>query len=86
MIGVMDLSEYVKQQYGRAAELAKELCIPPILISQWSLGQRPVPIERCYPIEVATGGRVTRKDLRPDDWPAIWPELRAAAEGEEASA
>jgi DNA-binding transcriptional regulator YdaS (Cro superfamily) len=34
-----------------------------------------VPIERCVPIERATNGAVTRKDLRPDDWQEIWPEL-----------
>lgn len=29
----------------------------------------------CVLIERATGGQVTRKDLRPDDWQDIWPEL-----------
>jgi hypothetical protein len=27
------------------------------------------------PIEQATAGQVTRRDLRPADWGAIWPEL-----------
>ena len=71
----MKLSKYVQRRYGGAAALAKKLNIPPILISQWSRGIRPVPIERCFPIEVATNGIVTRKDLRPKDWAAIWPEL-----------
>jgi DNA-binding transcriptional regulator YdaS (Cro superfamily) len=26
-------------------------------------------------IERATAGAVTRRDLRPDDWGDIWPEL-----------
>ncbi|EPI3744643.1 transcriptional regulator, partial [Neisseria gonorrhoeae] len=26
-------------------------------------------------IEKLTGGAVNRKDLRPDDWHLIWPEL-----------
>ncbi len=30
---------------------------------------------RCTKIERATNGQVTRKDLRPDDWHLIWPEL-----------
>jgi DNA-binding transcriptional regulator YdaS (Cro superfamily) len=42
-------------------------------------GDKRVPIERCVPIERATAGAVTRKDLRPDDWAAIWPELAQAA-------
>lgn len=31
--------------------------------------------ELCVSIEQATNGEVTRKDLRPDDWERIWPEL-----------
>ena len=38
-----------------------------------------VPVEYCARIEQATAGAVTRKDLRPDDWQAIWPELAEAA-------
>lgn len=39
------------------------------------LNGRPVPVRRCAAIEAATGGAVTRRDLRPDDWHLIWPEL-----------
>jgi DNA-binding transcriptional regulator YdaS (Cro superfamily) len=34
-----------------------------------------VPIEHCAAIEKAAGRKVTRRDLRPDDWHRIWPEL-----------
>lgn len=46
-------------------------------IRQWQHGyadRRPSP-EYCVAIEQATGGKVTRRDLRPDDWMRIWPEL-----------
>lgn len=46
-------------------------------IRQWQHGyadRKPGP-EYCVAIERATGGKVTRRDLRPDDWAAIWPEL-----------
>ena len=46
-------------------------------IRQWQHGYAdriPSP-EYCVAIERATGGRVTRRDLRPDDWSRIWPEL-----------
>lgn len=33
----------------------------------------------CVAIEQATAGAVTRKDLRPNDWAEIWPELIDAA-------
>lgn len=32
----------------------------------------------CALAEAHSAGAVTRKDLRPDDWMEIWPELRAA--------
>lgn len=32
-------------------------------------------MDRCVAIERVTGGAVTRRDLRPDDWWLIWPEL-----------
>ena len=35
-----------------------------------------IPIVRCVQIEKLTNGAVTRKDLRPDDWHEIWPELK----------
>lgn len=44
-------------------------------VSEWKNGDRPVPIEKCVKIEQATDGLVTRRDLRPDDWHLIWPEL-----------
>ena len=32
----------------------------------------------CALAEAHSAGAVTRKDLRPDDWKEIWPELQAA--------
>lgn len=39
------------------------------------LKQGQVPAAHCMSVENATGGKVTRKELRPKDWQAIWPEL-----------
>ena len=46
----------------------------------WNWLNRPgyVPPEHCAAIEVATNGAVTRRDLRPNDWWRIWPELVTA--------
>jgi DNA-binding transcriptional regulator YdaS (Cro superfamily) len=52
-------------------------------IRQWRhgySGRIPSP-ENCVGLELATNNQVTRRDLRPDDWQLIWPELR---EGEHA--
>ena len=59
---------------GRAA-LALALGVSPSFVAQLISGARPVPAERCPAIEAATGGAVTRRDLRPEDWWVIWPEL-----------
>lgn len=62
----MTLLEYVNEARGRTSRLAQDLGVSPVLISQWSNGVRPVPVERCVPIERATGRAVTCEELRPD--------------------
>ena len=59
---------------GGQGKLAEILNVTPPAITAW-LSNRPIPVMRCVQIEQATNGIVTRKDLRPDDWDAIWPEL-----------
>ena len=41
-------------------------------------GYKPCGPELAVSIERESGGAVTRRDLRPDDWERIWPELSAA--------
>lgn len=41
----------------------------------WRSGKRRLPPEHCAALEAASGGRVTRRDLRPSDWSRIWPEM-----------
>lgn len=48
------------ENYIRKAVSAKQLLSPKL----------------CVQIEQATDGAVTRRDLRPDDWAQIWPELK----------
>jgi len=60
----MQLDNYVKLGRGKQMHLAKAINAQPQLVYQWANA-----------IERATGGVVTRKDLRPDDWWKIWPEL-----------
>jgi DNA-binding transcriptional regulator YdaS (Cro superfamily) len=51
-------------------------------IRQWQHGyakRKPGPAY-CLAIETATGGAVTRRDLRPGDWHRIWPDLAMKAE------
>lgn len=38
-------------------------------------GFRPAAPDLCVRVERESEGAVTRRDLRPDDWGEIWPEL-----------
>lgn len=63
---------------GSQSGLAKAIGAPPALVWQWVHGQRPIAAKWCIPIETATGGQVTRHDLRPDIFGA-GPEQEVAA-------
>lgn len=66
----------VADAVGGQAALANICGVTPQAVSQWVRGIRPIPVERCAAIERATNGVVTRRDLRPNDWHLIWPELK----------
>jgi DNA-binding transcriptional regulator YdaS (Cro superfamily) len=42
--------------------------------------RQPLRVALCVLIEHMSGTAVTRKDLRPDDWAANWPELAVLPE------
>jgi DNA-binding transcriptional regulator YdaS (Cro superfamily) len=69
----MELKTYLSPR-GRVNELAALIGVPAALMSQWKVGARPVPAERCPAIEKATAGAVRCEDLRPD---VDWAYLRA---------
>jgi DNA-binding transcriptional regulator YdaS (Cro superfamily) len=72
----MDLKTYLSSsERGTATKLAATLGVSTSYLSQMVSGISPISITRCVEIENATRKQVTRKDLRPDDWPLIWPEL-----------
>src|SRR5690606_33751767 len=66
---------------GGVSALARNLGVKPPTVSQCAKSERPVPVERCFAIERATKGLITRRDLRPDDWHEIWPELKRRQRG-----
>lgn len=47
-------------------------------LKQIGYGNRTASAETAARIEAASQGAVGRKDLRPDDWMVIWPELEVA--------
>lgn len=60
------------------SEFARRIGLSQSMLYQMIKGLRPVPEKICVRIERATAGAVTRRDLRPDDWADIWPELKEA--------
>lgn len=65
----MNLKKYLKQHGISQQEFARMLGIKTqAAVSQWLLKNR-IPAERVLQIEAATGGIVTRHDLRPDLYP-----------------
>lgn len=67
---------------GSQRALARALGISAVAIGQWGRAgpsARGVPLKQCVRIEQLTQGAVSRKELRPDDWLEIWPELEEVA-------
>ncbi|WP_186276366.1 transcriptional regulator [Burkholderia gladioli] len=72
----MDLKTYLSSlERGGASKLAEEVGVSPSFLSQMAAGSSAISPARCVLIERATGAVVSRRDLRPDDWRDIWPEL-----------
>ncbi|MCX7219807.1 MAG: YdaS family helix-turn-helix protein [Burkholderiales bacterium] len=71
----MNLSDYFTGARGRQTSLAKAIGAHGPDVSRWANGSRAIPFHYGAPIEVATDGQVTRKDLFPDSWRRHWPEL-----------
>jgi DNA-binding transcriptional regulator YdaS (Cro superfamily) len=72
----MDLKTYITSgARGRAAKLAADIGVSPSMLSQMANGDCAINPKRCVAIGTATQGQVSRKDLRPDDWQDICPEL-----------
>jgi len=70
----MELQDWLKQEHGRQAALARHLGIKPPQVADWISRDKPIPVVHMAAIEVFTEGEVTRRDMRPDDFSRIWPE------------
>ena len=54
---------------GSQTKLAKKLKVTQTAVSHWLTRNKRIPAERAVAVEKATGGQVTRRDLRPDLYP-----------------
>ena len=71
----MKLNEYFELECISASAFAKRIKAHAPDVVRWANGQRSTPVIWCVRIENATDGKVSRRDLRPDDYFQIWPEL-----------
>lgn len=65
---------------ARRAEIAKQVGVHEQYLYQCFSGRRKLPADHCPAVELATQGRVTVRDLRPDvSWARIpdptWPHV-----------
>ncbi|MGV8823986.1 YdaS family helix-turn-helix protein [Methylibium petroleiphilum] len=80
----MKLTDYLKISHTTQDDFADRLGVTQGMVGFWVRGKPPTPA-RAVQIERVTGGAVSRRDLRPDDWREIWPELAEAANDESMS-
>lgn len=73
----MNLKEHIEAKRGNATILSEKIGVSLSYLSQLAVEGAQVSPIRAVEIEQATGGEVTRQELRPDDWARIWPELAA---------
>lgn len=81
-------TEHIERAIGLAesqAKLATAIGVTQQTISNWLKGG-VIKAEHCSAIERLTQCAVTRRQLRPDDWRDIWPELGEASTPEQATA
>lgn len=67
--------EHVKKAIRDAgvANVAKALGVKTQVVFNWI--ERGVPVLECARLEAVMGGKLTRQQMRPNDWQQIWPEL-----------
>lgn len=71
MVRIVRLATYLKQTKTSLADFARSLDPPvtPGLVGHWIKGRCRVGPDKVLKIEAATGGKVSRHELRPDLYP-----------------
>jgi len=90
----MDLDQYLSSHNALTVSQLRERLVSlgyqvksDAQIRQWQhqyAGRLPSP-ENCVGLELASDGRISRRDLRPDDWQRIWPELSTTSRNRRAT-
>lgn len=72
------IDRLIERYGGKQTAAAAAVKVASATLAEWRSKDRTVPVKKCVLIEQISDGAVSRKDLRPDDWSDIWPELAAA--------
>lgn len=67
------LEQILAARNSSISALARDLGITRQNVQAWK--NNGIPARYCPQLEQMTGGKVTRKEMRPDDWMQFWPEL-----------
>lgn len=79
--GIPALKHAIQNYIGSQVAAARAIGVTPQAVSEMVRIGKRVPAEWCLPIEEATGGKVTRHDLRPDLYPTDATDtVRSAAQ------
>lgn len=75
----MNIQEYLEAKKITQSSFADLAGVSLGMVNHWIKGRSPVSPELSVVIENKTSGMVSRKDLHPDNWMNIWPELKDVA-------
>lgn len=75
----MNLDQYLSSGGVTGVEFANSIGVSPAYLYHIANGRRPFPVQLVKKAVAVSGGALTEKSLRPDDWQDIWPELKEAA-------
>jgi DNA-binding transcriptional regulator YdaS (Cro superfamily) len=71
----MILKQYIQSERGNGMKLAEKLGVSISTISQFASGAKSISPAHAGVIFTFTAGKVSRQELRPDDFWRIWPDL-----------
>lgn len=75
----MKFTQILKDRGFNVGTLANHLGLNRVALYAWN--RNGVPTKHCVAIETYTFGKVTRRDLRPEDYHLHWPELNTGSVG-----
>ncbi|MBN9475386.1 MAG: helix-turn-helix domain-containing protein [Burkholderiales bacterium] len=64
------------EAFGGVAKTARHFEVNRVSVYEW-IDRGAVPTARAVAIERDSGGKVSRKEMRPRDWAEQWPDLAA---------